>query len=101
MAKSVLPFNVKGRCYICHAQCETDEHHIFEGANRKASDKYGLTVYLCRVCHRRAHDFPKEFEEKYHLKRMTQTAAMVRYGWDIKQWRRLFRKDYRYGMAQQ
>jgi hypothetical protein len=30
-----------------------EEHHIFGGANRKKSTKYGLTVYLCgESCHR-------------------------------------------------
>lgn len=29
-----------------------DRHHIFGGANRPISEKYGLVVYLCRYrCH--------------------------------------------------
>lgn len=94
MARSIMPYNIKGRCYICHANCHTDEHHIFEGANRQASDKYRLTVFLCRVCHRRAHEYPKEFEEKYHLKRSAQIVAMTKYRWTIDDFRKHFRKDY-------
>lgn len=39
-------------CYVCrspYVEC----HHIFKGtANRKLSDKYGLTVWLCPEHHR-------------------------------------------------
>lgn len=42
----------KGRCYFCHSIQDLQEHHIFYGtANRKISDKYGLTVYLCIYHH--------------------------------------------------
>lgn len=42
----------KDICYICKGRA-TEEHHIFGGvANRKISDRYGLTVYLCSNCHR-------------------------------------------------
>lgn len=95
MADSIMQFNIKGRCYICHANCSTDEHHIFEGSNRAASDKYGLTVYLCRICHQRAHEYPREFEGMYHLKSRAQTLAMSSYRWTVDDWRRIFRKDYR------
>ena len=93
--KNIMPFNVYGRCYICKAECHTDEHHIFEGANRSASDRYGLTVYLCRVCHRRAHEQPELFENKYKLKRRAQLSAMSKYGWSVDEFRTYFRKDYR------
>ena len=28
-----------------------EKHHIFGAANRKKSEKYGLTVDLCHWCH--------------------------------------------------
>ena len=37
-------------CFICGATA-TEEHHIFGGANRKLSEKYGLKVRLCHWCH--------------------------------------------------
>ena len=89
-----MPFNVKGRCYICGANCRTDEHHIFQGSNRAAAEQHGLKVDICRVCHERAHRHPKEFEEAYHLKQRAQRAAMSHHGWTIAEWRELFRKDY-------
>jgi coenzyme F420-reducing hydrogenase beta subunit len=43
-------------CWLCGANGACDpleEHHIFGGALRKKSEKYGLTVYLCGdQCHR-------------------------------------------------
>lgn len=45
-----------GCCYICERQGYykpqiLEEHHVFEGANRKKSEHYGLKVYLCRRHH--------------------------------------------------
>ncbi|MCH5213060.1 MAG: hypothetical protein J1G06_08590 [Oscillospiraceae bacterium] len=41
------------KCFICgrnrHAGLEL--HHIFGGARRRLSDKYGLVVTLCHDCH--------------------------------------------------
>lgn len=44
--------NFKGKCWLCGTYGPTETHHIFEGPNRKWSDKYGLTVELCMWCHR-------------------------------------------------
>ena len=38
------------RCFLCGRNDSGDpleRHHIFGGANRKKSEKYGLVVYLC------------------------------------------------------
>ena len=37
-------------CFLCGrngADDPLDKHHIFGGAYRKKSERYGLTVYLC------------------------------------------------------
>ena len=48
-------------CYICgKPACE--RHHIFGGANRPKSEKYGLVVWLCRECHNQVH-FGKRSKE--------------------------------------
>lgn len=49
MGKSIIQ-NEK-YCYFCGAVRMLENHHIFGGANRKKSDKYGLTVWLCHYCH--------------------------------------------------
>ena len=52
MVKSILQTNKE--CYICRELCGFENtqnlhlHHIYEGnANRRQSDKYGFTAYLC------------------------------------------------------
>lgn len=37
-------------CYLCGWPAK-QEHHVFGGANRKKSEKYGLKVKLCVECH--------------------------------------------------
>ena len=38
--------------YICHTTNDLHLHHCIHGtANRKLSDKYGLTIYLCAFHH--------------------------------------------------
>ena len=39
------------KCFMCGSTKWLECHHIFGGANRKKSDKYGLVVYLCKWCH--------------------------------------------------
>lgn len=50
MEKSIVT-NMQ-ECYVCNSS-NIEIHHIFYGvANRKISDKYGLTVPLCPEHHR-------------------------------------------------
>lgn len=39
-------------CYICGNTKFLENHHIFEGAYRQASERHGLKVYLCPAHHR-------------------------------------------------
>ena len=38
-------------CYICGSTQWLECHHLYGGANRKNSEKYGLKVNLCHDCH--------------------------------------------------
>lgn len=49
--KAHIDSDEKGFCYRCGRAGKTEKHHIFGGANRKLSEKYGLTVHLCHECH--------------------------------------------------
>ena len=49
MNKSII--SNERRCFICGSCRNLELHHVFGGANRKRSDKDGLTVYLCHACH--------------------------------------------------
>lgn len=49
--KSIIQTN-KEECYLCGGRA-SEVHHVLKGtANRKWSEKYGLTVHLCHSCHR-------------------------------------------------
>ena len=96
MAKSIMPFDRPGLCYLCHKFRPTEEHHIFGAGMRNLSTQYGLVVHLCHWCHNEPPDgvhFNEEENKK--LKASAQSRAMYIYGWSIDEWRRLFRKDYR------
>lgn len=41
----------EGKCVICGRLGYMHLHHIFEGSLRKRSDRYGMTCFLCPVCH--------------------------------------------------
>ena len=49
MAKSIM--QQTKQCFICRSTNWLEEHHIFGGANRKHSEKYGLKVWLCHIHH--------------------------------------------------
>ena len=97
MAKSIIQPE-KTRCYICgknaHADYwDLDEHHVFSGANRKKSERYGLKVYLCHnSCH--LYGVHKNAELNRRLRADVQKKAMEYYGWTTEDFIKLFGKNY-------
>ena len=49
MAKSIIQ-NEK-ECLVCRTTIGLHKHHVFGASNRKWSEKFGLTVYLCGFHH--------------------------------------------------
>lgn len=86
-------------CWLCGANgCfdPLDKHHIFGGANRKKSDRMGLTVYLC---HNRCHIFGKKAAHQnkdtmLKLHQYGQRKAMSENGWDTDRFILEFGKNY-------
>lgn len=64
-------------CHICGRPADHIHHLIGGTANRRLSDKYGLTVPLCVRCHQMAHDDPKW---NLALKRYGQKLWESKYG---------------------
>ena len=57
MLKSILCDISEKKCFICGRYGNMELHHAISGiSNRKNSDEYGLTVYLCVECHRKLHN---------------------------------------------
>lgn len=93
MAKSII--QTEKECYVTGSTINLHEHHIFEGSNRKQSEKYGLKVWLRADFHNmsdRGVHFDKAFD--LSLKRMAQKKAMEHYGWDIPKFISIFGRNY-------
>jgi len=43
-------------CYVCGRETNLHKHHIFGGANRKISERYGCWVYLCAYHHNMSYE---------------------------------------------
>lgn len=39
------------KCYFCGRTDWIEQHHIFGGALRKKSERYGFVIDLCHWCH--------------------------------------------------
>ena len=86
-------------CWLCGRNGATDpldKHHIFGGANRKKSDRLGLTVYLC---HNSCHIFGQEAVHQNagvmrQLHQYGQRKAMAENGWDTDRFIAEFGKNY-------
>jgi hypothetical protein len=86
------------RCWLCGRTGpeHLDRHHVYAGAMRNQSEKYGLTVWLCHdSCHERGtyavHNNRATREE---LQAWAQKRAMDYYGWSMADWMSRFYKSY-------
>ena len=87
------------KCFLCGENGSADpldRHHIFGGANRKKSEKYGLVVDLC---HHKCHIFGgmavhTNATTMRQLKRYGQLTAMREQGWTVDDFIREFGKNY-------
>lgn len=86
-------------CFLCGANGSADpldRHHIFGGANRKKSEKYGLVVYLC---HHQCHIFGRYSVHQNaavmeRLHKWGQAKAMREQGWTEADFLREFGRNY-------
>lgn len=82
-------------CKLCGSQRWLERHHIFGGANRKKSEKYGLVVYLCHNCHNEPpYGVHHNRDEMLRLKQYGQKKAMLEQGWSKEDFIREFGKNY-------
>ena len=86
-------------CYLCGRNGYSDpleRHHVFGGYNRKWSEKYGLTVYLCGDrCHRNGKkSVHMNADTAQNLHENMQQIAMDYYGWTEEEFRSIFGKSY-------
>lgn len=82
------------RCFICGGVA-VQTHHIFGGALRKKSDRYGLTVRLCRTCHNEPPNGVHHNKQRMEiLHKYGQRKAMKEQGWTREQFMDEFYKNY-------
>ena len=83
------------RCFLCGSQNNIERHHVFGGANRGKSERYGLVVDLCHAHHNEpplgAHH---NRETDLYLKRLFQQKAMNEQGWTEADFIRAFGRNY-------
>lgn len=91
MGKSLL--QDKKECYYSHTTYNIEKHHIFNGPNRRLSEKWGCWVYLRHDLHNEPPDgvhFNKENALK--LKRDCQRAFEEKY--DHEKFMEIFGRNY-------
>lgn len=86
-------------CFLCGRNKNfepLDWHHVYGGALRPLSEKYGLKI---RLHHHSCHQFG---EQSVHQCRSTrekiqsevQKKAMEHYGWTVDEWIRIFGRSF-------
>jgi hypothetical protein len=80
---------------MCGRVGAVERHHIFGGAYKKKSEKYGAMIYLCHFCHNEPPNgvhFNKD--NMRTLRKQAQAEIMEKYGWSVSDFRRVFGKNY-------
>lgn len=86
---------MKGNCDLCGKYGYLERHHIFGGANRSLSEKYGLVVNLCHECHNEPPEGVHFNSKKMlALRKWAQKQAMEHYDWDEAEFIRIFGRSY-------
>lgn len=82
-------------CYLSGRTDWIEVHHVFPGANRKLSEKFGLCVYLNHDAHNEPPDGVHHNREKMDfLQREVQLIAMGHYGWSEEDFREIFGRSF-------
>ena len=91
--------NDNQKCFLCSRNGNGDRlerHHIFGGARRPLSEKYGMVVYLCgERCHRLGeYSAHQNAEVAQYLHKYGQQKAMQEQGWSTEKFIEIFGKNY-------
>lgn len=84
-----------GKCFLSGTYGIVERHHIFGGARRDLSERYGLVVYLSPEKHQIDRDSAhRSGETADRLHRYGQRKAMLENDWTVEQFRLVFGKNY-------
>lgn len=93
--KSIM--QTEKQCYITGRTSGLQEHHVFEGKNRKLSEKYGLKVWLIPELHNASNEGVHCKNGRIlnmELKKEAQRMAMKHYGWSTEDFIHIFGRNY-------
>ena len=91
--KSLYPEN---KCALCGKTYWLERHHIFNGAFRKKSEKYGAVCMLCHWCHNEPpNGVHYNAEEMRKLKADAQRRIENYYNISTNEFIQLFGKNYK------
>ena len=87
------------QCFLCGAngtRDPLDRHHIFGGAMRSKSQRYGLVIDLCHSkCHIFGpHAVHRDPETRQRVQEWGQRKVMREQGWSIEEFRWEFGRNY-------
>ena len=83
------------RCYYCGRIYGLERHHVMAGvANRPLSERYGLWIWCCHLCHVGKFGVQYDKQKNWDLKAKAQKAFEEIYGHD--KWMSTFYKNYIY-----
>lgn len=93
-AKSILQTDDE-ICFLCGGYGASEWHHIYGGAYRSKSERYGLKVRLHHDCHNEPPQGVHHNKEVMdYLHKIGQVKAMEYYGWTVDEFRAIFGKNY-------
>lgn len=82
-------------CHICGSTYWLERHHVFGGANRNLSEKFGLVVYLCHFDHNEPpNGVHFNHENDLKLKREFEQKFLDDYNATFKDFIAIFGKNY-------
>lgn len=82
-------------CFLCGSTQWIEAHHLYGGARRKKSERYGLVVDLCHYCHNEPPDgVHHNSKNMLKLHQYGQQKAMEENGWNTEDFIREFGRNY-------
>lgn len=83
------------QCEICGSTQNIERHHVFNGAYRKKSEKYGAVADLCHTCHNEPpNGVHHNAQNMRALKAKYQRIVMLLYGMSEQDFINEFGKNY-------
>jgi len=88
----VSAIQTQRRCWVCGRVTGLEKHHVMGGPNRRLSEEYGLTVWLCREHHTGDTGVHHDRDLSLQLRQAAQVAFERDHSRE--EWMRIFGRNY-------